>query len=188
MSTDDYTPPAGTLAWRICNWFGMSRNRAEERTAQELAQQFETKRTALITELGGAVGAGLLVWEQGASQWVYKAGPALDAWVRGESAPAETSKPKKRTGAGGVRKRLPPLDLSKIEVKSDVPIPSGAEQSGNRWKPLLEKLDAPGKSVTLPKDYRGSFSKAANDWGKAQNAKFKTRATSDTEFSCWRTA
>lgn len=188
MSDTEYSPASGTLAWRVCNWYGMSRNRTEERNATELAAQFEVKRPQLVTDLGDAIKAKLIVWEQGEAGYVYKAGPALDAWVRGETAPADAAKPKKRTGSGGARKRLPPLDLSKIEVKADVPLPGGVDQPGNRWLPLLQKLDAPGKSVTLPVPYRGSFSKAANDWAKANNVKFKTRAVSDTEFGCWRVA
>ena len=70
-----------------------------------------------------------------------------------------------------------------------VPVsPSPAEKGQTRWRPLLEQLDAPGKSATLPITYRGSFQKAANDWAKAKGCKFVYRTVDADKFGVWRTA
>lgn len=189
MSDSVYSPEPGTLAWRICNWFGMTRNRAEERTAQELAQQFEAKRTVLVNELGAAVKAALLTWSEGERQWVYKAGPALDAWVRGQTAPAATAP--KAAKRGGPRKHLPPLDIAKLEVRIDVPLPEKAGP-GTRpawWPKVLEKLQQPGASVVLPLPYMSGAKKAVQTHCKDKSGiKFEFRRLNDEQFGIWRTA
>ena len=70
MSTDDFSPQPGSLAWRVCNWFGMSRNRAEERTPTELATQFEAPRKELMTALADCAAAGLVVYTQSSTGYV----------------------------------------------------------------------------------------------------------------------
>ena len=181
-----YAPEAGSLAWRICNWFAASRNRGEERTAAELCTQFECKRAELTKATAPCVEAGLLLNELGTAAYVYKAGPSLPSWYQGVA--VEVAPAKKKRG-GGPRPRLPALDLTQIQVRDGVPLPpSPIEKGTTRWRPLLEKLDAVGKSATLPTAYKGSLSKAASDWAKANRMKFVFRTVSPDEVGIWRTA
>lgn len=183
VNSPPYAPVPGSLAWRVCNWFGMSRNRAEERTAQELAHQFEAKRTAVITDLGPAVAAGLLTWEQGERQWVYKTGAALDAWVRGSNAPP-AAKPR-----GGRRPRLPPLNVAALAVRTDVPIPKARTAKGfSIYTEALDKLDKVGSSIEVPIQYRQAISKTLTAYAKRTQRKFTTRVVGIDKFGIWRTA
>lgn len=191
MSNDTFAPPAGSLAWRVCNWFGMSRNRSEERSPTELAVQFEASRKELMAALADCASAGLVVYTQGSAGYVYRAGPQLDAWVRGQTAPAAAPAPVKAAKRGGARKHLPPLDLAAIEVRTGVPLPerAGPGARPSWWPKVFEKLQQPGTSVVLPVEYMSGAKKLAQTHLKDKDGvKFEFRRLNENQFGIWRTA
>lgn len=101
---------------------------------------------------------------------------------------AEEARPADRRGAK--KPRLPPLDLSAIEVERAVPVPLKGAGGGkaSRYAPLLQKLTEPGLSVAFPARYKGAVATAARAWAKAHGVKFTLHKTGDDECRLWRVA
>ena len=57
-------------------------------------------------------------------------------------------------------RHLPEIDLQAVQIEYDVPVPVGfsTRQRESRWTALLNKLDKPGASTTIPREYNGSLS------------------------------
>jgi len=173
----------GSLADRVCRWFGMSSNRGEERTPDELAKQFDAPKRIVVAELGPAVQAHLLVFTQGDSAMVYQRGTRLLAWLGEHAMPAIAPAPKRRRGP-----LLPDLDLNQVKVRLKVPVPPrlNRRQKGHtRWDELFDKLEAPGSSVLLDRPYYAPIAKAAQAYTKRTGRKFVVRHVDAAQFGVW---
>ena len=188
MSTTKIEP--GSLADRVCRWFGISANRREERTAAQIAQQFNAPSMAVaVKQLEPAIAAHLLLFTRGDDGMVYLAGPELPDWVNamgGAAAGIPMAKSKKPRKAVV---RLPALDLAKLTVRKDVPLPAKRtrEKGHTRWDDLFDKLPAKGTSFEVPREYYPALAKAVQAYMKRTNRKVALRVVSDTACGVWRT-
>lgn len=96
---------------------------------------------------------------------------------------------------GGRRPALPELDLSKLSVQHDRPMPTllGRSAKGRtRYDGLFDRLTAEGMSVgSIPIEYRAALQKAVQGYLRARPALAKTTrlvvcTLSDTECGVWR--
>lgn len=166
-------------------------NPDEELTRSDASDKWALPVGALESVLQPAVSAGLITMaNSGDLGRVWRAGPMLKHWKPdGGTPPAGNSQ------RGGRRVRLPQLDLAKLTVSTDMPLPShGSEKGRTKHDELLNRLTADGMSVTgIPADYYGAVAKAVQTYLEnrptlAAASVFKVRRTSPTEFGVWRLA
>lgn len=70
---------------------------------------------------------------------------------------------------GGRRARLPQLDLSALEVRTDLHparLPGGHGKGLTRWDAVFAKLTADGQCIPVPMPYRAALGKAATAYAK----------------------
>lgn len=150
MSDDTYTPKAGSLAEKVCNYFRLHPNHKLDIDA--ISTRFGFTGNVVIA-LSKAVLHGLLNDAQGAEP-LFAAGPKLGVIVN-PSAISQKDKGGSRQGAK--RGHLPPLDLSTLKVEHGVEVPTHNVRRGeSRWEPLLAKLAKVGDSMQLPEQYKGT--------------------------------
>lgn len=179
-----YVPQAGSLPDRVCEWF--LRNAEEELTASDIARKYNVPSVNVAPTLASAVAAEWLTRDKGDDGVkVYRRGPKLATF-----APAAASS---RPPAGEIkRRRLPPLDPDKVEIKLGSQMPTKCAAKGTtRHDPIFAKLKSAGMSAEgLPIVYRSSMTKALQVWCKRYPGQhYAIRATLDGErFGIWRTA
>ena len=155
-----YTPMRGSLAEQVVSYFKLHPN--DTMTLDEVTQTFRPSGAKGNIKLGleKAIDAGLLRWSGG----LLMAGRLLDpaaapdpSLVATPAAPSLTATGSPRTGLK--RGHLPPIDLDAVKVEYGVPVPVGfsSRQRESRWTALLDKLDKPGASTPIPREYNGSL-------------------------------
>jgi len=162
-------------------------NPEEELTRSDASAKWALPVGAVETVLQSAVTQGLItVANSGDLGRVWRAGPMLKHWPTAG---------RKASAAGGKRERLPPLDVTKLVVANDVPMPShGSEKGRTKHDALFDRLTADGMSVTnIPAPYYGAVAKAAQTYLEqrpplAATSVLRIRRTSPTEFGVWRIA
>lgn len=85
--------------------------------------------------------------------------------------------------ARGPRVMLPPLDVAKLQIRKDVPLPppSGSVTRASRYKALLDRMQ-PGDSVELPRRHASSLVAYAREHG----IKVAVRRVSGEVTALWR--
>lgn len=149
MSDDTYTPRAGSLAEKVCNYFRL--NPSHILDIDTIADHFGVNGS-VVAALDRAVRHGLLERRLGGE---FAAGDNLPGIVN----PSVISQPKPSSGTrlGAKRGHLPPLDLSTLKVEQGVEVPAHNVSRGeSRWEPLLAKLTKVGDSMQLPDQYKGT--------------------------------
>lgn len=188
-STTPYEPHATSLAGKVLAYFRQHRD--EELSAADIAIKYDTNVSEVPALLASAVTHLLLSVQShrknGVPGKLYSPGPALKAEASRAAAPAPASawpaaaKPKPSPQLG---KRLPPLDISKLQVQTGQPMPARRGTQGqSRWGPLFAKLTQPDTSVDLPVAYKSAVAKARDVWVKAHpGQKFSVARLPDTEL------
>ena len=127
----------------------------------------------------------------------WRAGPRLDNW-RPAGAPitaTPAAQPAKAT-RGGRRNILPPLQVSKLHVAKDKPLPFASVESKGRTRhdAVFDQLRADGMSVTgIPVAYRGALAKAVQTYVEQRPAlkaasHFTVRVVDGETCGIWRLA
>jgi hypothetical protein len=183
MSDDTYTPKAGSLAEKVCNYFRL--NPSHILDIDTIAEDFGVAGS-VVAALDRAVSHGLLARSHGGE---FTAGPMLPDVVN----PSVISQPKPRKGTGRGHSKLAHFDIDAIQVDKGVPIPSGTvrKKHESKWAPLLAKLTTKGDSVALPDQYRGTIDSYIRKLTKARPDKapqFRTGRDDNGVTRIWRIA
>jgi hypothetical protein len=186
MSDDTYTPKAGSLAEKVCNYFRIKPGATL--TLDEIRQTFMTGRVNIPLALENAIADGWIRRPTPLSN-IFAAGPMLPGVVN----PSVISQPKPSKGTGRGHSKLAHFDIDAIQVDKGVPIPSGTvrKKHESKWAPLLAKLTAKGDSVALPDQYRGTIDSYIRKLTKARPDKapqFRTGRDDNGVTRIWRIA
>lgn len=140
-----YTPGADSLPGRMIAFF--KANPGELLTLDDIAAKFDCTRGNIHTLLSKARDQGLLLRDQDADgDYLYKAGAQLVAAPH-----AATVKTQRRP------KRSFDVDLTKLELAKDVPLPV-VRNAQRDWNQLLDRMEV-GHSAELPEVCRSSLMK-----------------------------
>ena len=161
-----YTPKRGSLAEQVVSYFRLHPN--DTMTLDEVAQTFAPSGTKGNIKLGleKAIDAGLLRWSGGflmagrELETVTVPNPSMVATPAAPAAPSADADSGTGSSRNGLKRgHLPPLDLDAVKVEYGVPVPVGfsSRQRESRWTALLDKLDKPGASTPIPREYNGSL-------------------------------
>ncbi len=128
----------------------------------------------------------------------WRAGPRLATWTAGcWTAPAVAKPPPAKVEQrGGVRRILPPLDLTKLKVSADLPRPQAAMKGKGltRHDHIFDTLAKDGMSVSgIPRAYRGALNSAALSYLSARpklkaRCKLQVRTVDANTCGVWRVA
>lgn len=160
----------------------LTSNPEEQLTALDISIKFATQYKNVHTQLARAVDSGELVRSRNEDgDYVYTAGKLqpLVAAAQSASTPA-TKKP---------RARLVDVDLRKLPVASDIPIPSLRGDQNHHADEALDRLTQPGQSMGVPLNASGrsAIRKAISRRHNAGTHRYVAR-TLETEFRIWRKA
>lgn len=186
MSDDTYTPKAGSLAEKVCNYFRLHPNHTLGIDA--ISERFGFTGNVVIA-LARSVHHGLLIDGYG-DEPSFTAGPNLPGIVN----PSAISQSKDKGGLrlGAKRGHLPPLDLSTLKVEQGVEVPAHNVGRGeSRWEPLLAKLTNVGDSMQLPEQYKGTVLTYTRKRLKSRpdaSERFKIGLDLKGQSRIWRTA
>lgn len=185
MSDDTYTPKAGSLAEKVCNYFRLHPNHKLDIDA--ISTRFGFTGNVVIA-LSKSVLHGLLSDGRGDDP-VFTAGPNLPGIVN----PSAISTPKPSKGTGRGHSKLAHFDIDAVRVEKNVPIPAGPvrKKHESKWAPLLAKLTAKGDSLALPDQYRDTIDSYIRKLTKARPDKtpqFRTGRDDSGATRIWRIA
>jgi hypothetical protein len=175
-----YRPESGSLADRVCCFF--IKHPEEELSSNDIARKFDVPAKNVTASLTACVTHELLQRAKDAS--------GISVWVAGPNLAKTTPAPvfpyiaKTRSSVAG----LPKLDVKKLQVRFDVPVPEKRQKGRTRYDELFDLLDKPGTSVLLERSYAASVLKAAQQYSKRTNRDFKVRVVNDEQCGVWRTA
>lgn len=170
MSSTPYEPHASSLAAKVIGYF--QQHRDEELSAADISIKFDTNISEVPVLLATAVAHQLLTMQShrkaGIPGKLYSAGSALKARFAAPQAPASAwSGVANLPTASRVGKRLPALDLAKLQVQKGAPMPAKNAPAGTcRYDALFSKLTEPDTSVDVPAAYMGTLAKARDRWVK----------------------
>ena len=153
----------------------------------DVSAKFSLTPGAVEQALRPAVAAGLVsVANSSEHGRVWRAGPRLKFWT------PDAPKPQRR---GGLRLKLPPLDLKKIKLSKDLAVPRYLSVKGTtRYDGLIDALTADGMSQTgIPRAYGAAISKAVQTYLKnrpelAATSALLIRRIDDETVGLWRVA
>lgn len=183
MATN-YIPRPGSLAAHACAWFKV--NPGRQLTLQQICGRWGGTAHTAAAQLGAAEDAEFLLSERIGRNDVYSAGPMLAGWTPlndslAESAwnpaPAQAAAPAPTPAAPSALpaaapatratvkgKRLPPLDVTKLQVKTGdllSPVRGGPHSKGSSlYAPLFDKLQQPNSFVEVPSAYVTTLNKS----------------------------
>jgi hypothetical protein len=177
-----YTPGADSLPGRMIAFF--KANPGELLTLDDISTKFDSTRGSIHTLLSKAREAGLLQREQNDDgDYLYKAGAKLPTAPAAGSVVAKVHRRPKRAFD---------VDLSKLELVKDVPLPVVRNAQRN-WNDLLDRMEV-GDSAELPDVCRSSLAKHIKTLEDkppkfAQPRKFEIRRNLEIQtLRIWRTA
>lgn len=177
-----YTPEPDDMVDRLTAI--MRRNPHDGISLARIAHHFTLSIPLARKQLEPAVFGGWLRIEEGAYHLTARSAtpPPKDA----VDTPPASPTPRKRRS----RNALPPIDLATIEVRTNVPLPPGDAylKRRSRYAELLDRLTAPGQSVTLPAQYEKTLRSACKLHSKKHGAKFAVRVVDPQHIGIWRTA
>jgi hypothetical protein len=177
-----YRPAPNSKAHQVLLFFAQSPD--EELTRKDLAIKFNMSESGIDTSLSACVQAELLRVKLTDDGRTWSAGPALADWR-----PTDVSD---RARPGGPKaSRLPLLDMAKVTLRTDLPVPSRASNKGaTLYDPLLEKLTDVGMAATFPRPYAASIAKASQTFGKrfTPPRKYAIRVVDAQQCGVWRVA
>lgn len=193
MSTPTpYAPEPGSLPARVLELF--KRAPDEHYTSGDLALKFQVQAAKFKAALEPATNRGLLAYGRTSSDpegpQVWHAGEKFAAWHKGQQQPAAAPAAAKRAPRGGLRAQLPPLDLSKLVIKTDVPKPARKRFSragDSKYAPLFAALK-PGNSVEVPSQYMATLYTHAKKLKKAGLGTYTVQRTGIDTCTIWRDA
>ena len=147
-----------------------------------------------VTVLGQV--AVLLIWGAGLTQRVKTLEAEIDNQLARDAA-AKASRPAvtanhhpKGPAPGKVPNRLPPIDVSKLQLRTNVPLPSpaAAQKGRTRYDDAFDLLTAEGYSVAYPRAYMGSLQQASRTYGKRHKVHLLVRIdpADTTQCAVWR--
>lgn len=189
-----YLPEPGSLPARVLELF--KRQPDEHFTSGDLALKFQVQAGKFKAALEAPVNKHLLVYGRspddpdGAQMW--HAGPGFKDWLATQnSTPAPAPAPAATRGKrGGARNQLPPLDLSKLTIKTGVPKPPRTRFSRageSKYSPLFSALK-PGQSVDVPSQYMATLYTHAKKLKKAGSGSYTVQRTGIDTCTVWRDA
>jgi hypothetical protein len=182
-----YTPKPDALDGRVCKW--LKSHPREELDSTDMYKKFNVSKAQADKGLAEAIGAGLIeVANDGTGVRIWKAGPKLreaEDKVPGLSDIGRmVAPPKKRT-----YKALPAIDVTKLVVKTGVPIPATKRigQAGGKYDELFGLLTKPGQMVEIEPSYTGALRSAAKKFSKVNGVTLVVKITPDQKAGIWRT-
>lgn len=197
-------PAGASLADRLLAYF--RRNPDEADSAHDLALKFDADIVDIRAALAAPVARGEVVASGKGPTALYGAGPKLvQAPAQPElpaapaaaavTAPVTQAAPASAAPAAPAprkhRKAVPPLDLSQVQIRNDVPVPkirNALHQRGNVYRELLQRLQV-GESAELPAQYQDSLSNTARKMrNELPGARFVFRTLDRNRCGVWRTA
>ena len=117
------------------------------------------------------------------------AAPAPDApasTATPQASPARTARRGAKPAAASARK-LPPLDLKKVVIRTGVPLPAREPRDTSAYIQLLQKLQ-PNEMAEVDAMYRGSLTKVARSLRDKAPQRYAFRDLGNGKFGVWRTA
>lgn len=214
----DYQPDPSSIAADVCTYL-RQHPQCDELTIKQICNLFPAKaktsnvNPCLATPVTHRVldrarnGAGDLVYRRGRNFDGAKPTPApapapaaaYNPWTPtpGALGPAPSPAPdlpaarKPSPLTGGAVKRLPELDLSKLQVHSSIPVPITPPRQGHsRYDEVFNRLTAVGHSVFLPREYLGAVKQAAKKYSKRTGRHVMAYAIPEQPDKCgvWRMA
>lgn len=174
------TPATLPLPMRVKAF--LAANPEEQLTALDISIKFSTQHKNVHTQLARAVDSGELVRSRNEDgDYVYTAGTV--------QLQAATATPSPATAAKKPRARLVDVDLTKLPVASNIPIPSLRGDQNHHADEALDRLTEPGQSIGVPLNASGrsAIRKAISKRHNAGTHRYVAR-TLENEFRIWRKA
>lgn len=181
MGRDIYTPPKGSIAETVVDYF--RRNPTEVLAADDMFEKFGFNRAAnMRMALVDAYTTDLLSRREVSGELIYKAGKRLLAEIK-KAAPAAPSKPARKASASktttvpATAKPAGPTDFPDpltVPIEDDVPCTSHRAAAPICWMPLLARLTKPMQSAALPIRCRATLGKSITQAHKSGTAKYRT--------------
>lgn len=177
-----YTPRAGTLAERMCEFF--KDNADEELTRSDIANKFDVQASSIDNSIKSAIEAGVIATRNDEQmQRVWCAGPNLPA-------PSSFKRWLAKQGKASAEGRAAPPQLPDVAsllqaIASDVPLPQ-PQPKGAAYHAVWQAM-AVVQSVPMETAVAKRLISNAQNWGKPLKRKFVHRTLEDSSSRIWRT-
>ncbi len=174
--------PRDHLAWRVAIY--LHENPHEVLTRGDIAAKFDTDTSMVDTLMGPAVAANYVKIERGTEDGVVWRRPK-----RVRTAFPVPFTPSLSAHSRRAQRTTPRLiDLSRISIDHDVPLPGPTKPRSVQWAELFGRMGV-GDSFVVPAQIHNTLCHARQQFQRqARGSRFTVRKVSASESRCWRVA
>jgi hypothetical protein len=190
--TTNYTPQAGSIAYKVIEFF--TTNTDEVLTTDDLEAKFGKAAAQFHSILAAAVQAGVLkrktndddelVYSLGKGTTHIAANPGRHPNLQPDALLAGTTLGRKKMTH---RISINKLDLDKIDLRDNVPLPDKRSNAVEKLTALLARMSA-GQSCELPIAAKTSLSKVVSQHHAEDKGKYAIRKLNNETIGLWRLA
>lgn len=185
MSTT-YRPQLGSVAYQVIEF--LTTHPEEELTREDVSVKYDTPAKQVHSLLAIAIESGALKRrDTDDGEIAYSLGTGVPS-IKPSRARNPSLRPDALIAGANLGKRksaLPPPDLTALEIRSDVPMPTGVGRAKTDWTVLLKRIEV-GQSTMLDRRHRAGLTKACTEWKKAGKGVFSVATVSDSQIGIWR--
>lgn len=143
-----YKPRGDSAAKRVLDFFAA--NPDEELTSADIARKFDIEPKSVHSSLKAVIDAGLLVRDRNDDlEMVFRRGQASAGASPFAGLSPGPSEPTTES-------------INALSVDDNVPLTVPRSNAAEKWAPLFDRLQKPGQSIALPREWRTSLAREAN--------------------------